>query len=101
VKIAKQYVIQAATIARIAMVANQPVSTVKHATQTTRTQKNMNTQQNNLPTNQTANLPKPCLQSRQNQQPITDERIKQMIMDTLIELNLVSQPQKKKVLSDV
>ena len=45
--------------------------------------------------------PQSCIQQRQNQLPITDERIKQMIMDTLIELKLVVQPQKKKVLANV
>ncbi len=61
----------------------------------------MTTPQNNQPANQNANRPHPCNQQRPNQQPITDERIKQIVMDTLIELNLVSQVQKKKVLADV
>ena len=100
-KLAKDHVTRDAMIARIVMVANQPVSTAKPATQTTRTQKNMTTQQNNQTASQTGNPPQPSNQQRQNHQPFTNEHIKQMIMDTLIELNLVSQPQKKKVLSDV
>jgi hypothetical protein len=64
----------------------------------------MTTQQNNQPITQTANqphFPQPCNQQRFNQQPMTDERIKQIIMDALIELNLVPQVQKKKVLANV
>jgi hypothetical protein len=64
----------------------------------------MITPQNYQPITQTANhsqFPQPCNQQRFNQQPMTDEKIKQMIMDTLIELNLVTQPQKKKTLTDV
>lgn len=37
----------------------------------------------------------------QNQQFITDERIKQVIIESLIELNLVPIPQKKKALINV
>lgn len=58
-------------------------------------------QQNNQSDNQTINRPHPCIQQRQNQQPFTDEHIKQIVMETLIELNLVAQPQKNKVLTDV
>jgi type IV secretory pathway VirB9-like protein len=107
---------QDATTANHATVVNQAVTTFKFAISAKRTAttakhaiiyseaKNMTTQQNNQPISQTANhpqLPQPCNQQRFNQQPMTDERLKQMIMDTLIELKLVSQPQKKKVLADV
>ena len=61
----------------------------------------MTSQQNNRSAGQTGNRPQPFIQQRQNQQPMTEERIKQMVMDTLIELNLVPQPQKKKMLSNV
>ena len=61
----------------------------------------MTLQQNNRSAGETGNRPQHCSQPRQNQQPMTDERIKQMMMDTLIELNLVPQPQKKKMLSNV
>jgi hypothetical protein len=37
----------------------------------------------------------------QNQQFITDERIKQVIIESLIELNIVPIPQKKKALINV
>jgi len=61
----------------------------------------MSAHQNNQPITKTANQPQPCSQQRFNQQPMTDERIKQIVMDTLIELSIVPQSPKKKVLSDV
>jgi hypothetical protein len=63
---------------------------------------NMTAQQNNQPITKTANRPQPYSQQRfNNQQTMTEERIKQIVTDTLIELNLVPQPQKKKGLADV
>jgi hypothetical protein len=64
-------------------------------------EKTMSSPDNIQSTPQTVYRPQSCNQQRLNQQPLQDEKIKQMIMDTLIELNLVSQPQKKKVLADV
>jgi hypothetical protein len=54
----------------------------------------------NQPINQPTNRP-PQFSNPQHQQAMTDERIKQAILDTLIELNLVPKPQKKKALNNV
>jgi len=52
-------------------------------------------------TGQTYNRPQPCNQPRQNPPFPIDQKVKEIIMDTLIELNLVPKPPKKKVLSNV
>jgi hypothetical protein len=61
--------------------------------------KNMKPQYEN---NQTEIINKPthpCSQQTPNQQYLTDEKIKETIIETLIELNLVPKSQKKKVLT--
>ena len=56
--------------------------------------------QPNQPINPSTNR-LPQFSNPQYQQAVTDERIKQVILDTLIELNLVPKPQKKKALNNV
>jgi hypothetical protein len=66
--------------------------------------KKVTEQQNNQPIVQPLNPQhdKPlCNQRRLNQPTVTDEHIKQIILEFLIELNLVAKPTKKKVLSNV
>jgi hypothetical protein len=83
-------------VKRAAMPAKTAMALIPH-----RKARKMSTQNTNQSIIKNADQRHPCNQQRPNQPPITDERIKQMIMDTLIELNLVPQVQKKKVLSDV
>jgi hypothetical protein len=53
-------------------------------------------------TGQIYNQPQPHNQPWQNQQSVvTDERIKQIIIESLIELNLVPKPQNKRMISSV
>jgi hypothetical protein len=43
----------------------------------------------------------PFNQQRQNLPPLTEQKIKEIVMDTLIELNLIAKTEKKKGLPDV
>ncbi len=42
-----------------------------------------------------------CYQPRQNQQVITDQKVKEIVMETLIELDLIPKAQKKKAITNV
>lgn len=59
----------------------------------------MNPQNEKCQTGQSCNRPHSCNQQRQNQQSLTEEKIKEIILETLIELNIVPKPQRKKGLS--
>jgi hypothetical protein len=62
---------------------------------------NPNVTNGNTQTGQFYNQQQRFNQPMQNQQAMTEERIKQIIIESLIELNLVPKPQNKRAISSV